>query len=71
MEELKGIRLKPCPFCGGEPSVLTEEDDSPDRFLRMRVECQTCHIQTASICLCDNDSNVVEAILRNAWNVRV
>lgn len=35
-------RLKPCPFCGGEPYFLTPEKCRGSAFVTVGVECRKC-----------------------------
>ena len=37
------IKLKPCPFCGGEAELGTFSTNSDDKFL---VECSNCGVAT-------------------------
>ena len=37
-------QLKPCPFCGGKPKVIIEEDFAGDQ-LYYHVWCRECGIQ--------------------------
>ena len=51
--------LKPCPFCGGEAEVYTDEDDTQEWFY---VRCSDCWAQT--------DGNDTEIGAIDAWNQR-
>ena len=42
----RGMGLLPCPFCGGRPLVLIQQDGL-DRV--MRIECMTCHCSTPQL----------------------
>jgi Lar family restriction alleviation protein len=50
-------KLKPCPFCGGEPFIKQYKD-----FYLYKVICENCYVETGGWC------EKREAI--NAWNRR-
>lgn len=52
------IKLKRCPFCGGEASL----SDEPDKYYKYTVYCTKCGIRTLS--------EHIESIAIHAWNRR-
>ena len=64
-------KLKPCPFCGGEPKTTVES--KANTIITVSICCKKCHaeIHDSAIDLCDLDTmqrainNVIEA-----WNKR-
>lgn len=77
MNELK---LKPCPFCGGEAKLIggrvytIPEIDDNGAYVGADievepswVECQSCHVQGRDFCESDKDPENAVA----AWNKRV
>ena len=49
--------LKPCPFCGGEADIVTEEDSPP------LIRCASCRAQVPTVCTGDHG-----LISIGAWN---
>ena len=56
------IKLKPCPFCGGEAQLFVSEG--------VRVLCTKCHASSKTLMDCMNHKfNAVEKVIK-AWNNR-
>ena len=55
---MKEIKLKRCPFCGGEASLR----DEPDKYYKYAVYCTKCGIGTLA--------EHIESIAIHAWNRR-
>lgn len=53
-------KLKPCPFCGADPDISVQEDDTEDTYYV--VACTNCNMAHSS----SDDENVA---IRN-WNDR-
>lgn len=49
MSKIKGVKLKPCPFCGGEAEMKGTAylGNNPTAFY---IVCKDCGMQTASNC---------------------
>lgn len=66
------IKLKPCPFCGGEAFSHIAFESSG--FLSLVVKCSQCHISKKSVVkLSDADFNKMNMAMQNAadnWNKR-
>lgn len=56
---MKTPELKPCPFCGGEAELLTEED----RYYSHLVVCTKCGVRTMG--------EHIKAIAVAYWNRRM
>lgn len=64
---MKTPELKPCPFCGGEAEIDSDEyGDGPNRMSCTRVYCSNCY--------CETDWNTGIYDFKDAidiWNTRV
>ena len=58
-------KLKPCPFCGGQPIMATTYSNG---IFTCVIECDCCYIRTPAIGARDLDMAKDEAI--TAWNRR-
>lgn len=61
---MREVKLKPCPFCGGEAGLRHYEDFNKDfsSVYKFYVWCKDCEVQSMPT------ANVERAI--NAWNTR-
>lgn len=60
---LDGVKIKPCPFCGGEPKVrVNGTPDCTDTW----VECSRCFARTDAI----ESIAPMRASAIHAWNQR-
>lgn len=69
---MNDLKLKPCPFCGGE-AVLVRENKSNEGYLYdlAAIKCRSCACNSGTY-LIDTRANTEAAIQRliNAWNKR-
>jgi Lar family restriction alleviation protein len=56
--------LKPCPFCGGEPRIVSFKHTF-SRFLVYQVMCFACHTKPKYFCRGRTEEEAIEA-----WNRR-
>lgn len=68
MKVMKMIKLKPCPFCGGQAEIIHKHDYPIPALNSIYVKCQKCGTETktveASTEYCAND------VVCSAWNQR-
>ena len=67
------IRLKPCPFCGGEAEILTShEQDGNCHYSVKYVACKKCGCETPRR-ICDGyyDAYCTDEEIAEIWNQRV
>ena len=57
--------LKPCPFCGGKPKIITFKH-SYSRFLIYQIMCFSCYTQPRFFVRGETEQKAIEA-----WNRRV
>ena len=67
------MKLKPCPFCGGEAKtgVSTTRQPLGSDYVEFRVYCPKCHIDKHRTVNCSNTFENVETAMRRAtedWN---
>lgn len=65
-------KLKPCPFCGGEPKTMVKSN--ANTIITVSIRCKKCHaeIHDSVIDLCDLDT--MQRAINNvigAWNRRI
>ena len=62
------IKLKPCPFCGGEAKLQTSMSISLQRLSMAYVMCEECKVATDAVFEYESDDFIYEVIKR--WNRR-
>lgn len=58
--------LKPCPFCGGEASMV-ETEDNDHQVTMAWVECLNCGVETAAVVVPESGIIATASLL---WNTR-
>ncbi len=78
IEKLKdGTGMMPCPFCGGEPVIMSKEffdelqDDSDDGEACITIECPKCGLELYDNTLDEHDYYVRAFLVMEKWNRRV
>lgn len=61
------IKLKPCPFCGGEAKLYRY---AIDEYLSAEIKCKTCESGTKRFFDVNNDGMFITNLIE-AWNRRV
>lgn len=65
------IKLKPCPFCGGEAHIVTGvEEFLMKKYPTVKVVCNKCNNQTANLMDTSFNAYVVKMVI-DSWNKRV
>ena len=65
------VKLKPCPFCGGEAHIVTGVEESfMKKYPTVKVVCNKCDNRTAELMDTSFNAYVVK-IVTDRWNRRV
>jgi Lar family restriction alleviation protein len=73
MREAKAlsVKLKPCPFCGGEAMFLTPVREPRTAFDRISVECKHCGAHPYTLLVYSFESiEEKQASIAEEWNRR-
>lgn len=75
---IQSMKIKPCPFCGGEASLKMGDGVFDDKHPYTFIECQDCHCrtvtkQTGYYFVIDKEVTLREAINEtiDKWNRRL
>ena len=68
------FELKPCPFCGGQPQMMTQRffEELVEKYGRacIEVECLNCNLSLHDHTSDENDYFVRAFIITEKWNRR-
>lgn len=71
MNKYENVKLKPCPFCGGEPEY-TKVGNEYIGFSEATIKCKKCFVQSKQKFMRKKfDFDWIDEVMIEHWNTRI